>query len=1127
MSGYHLYRSSSLQTFPDRYPELFLADNPLADPVYVIVQNAGLGKWLTRFLTQKQGGVMGLRILMPEQALRKFALGFPSACRLVGGDAEKLLFLDGMQLTLYKALEEIPESDQVFSPVHEYLESDRTGRLWQLASVLAPIFHHYGMNCRPLVDSWEAGHPYPGLKDMDSVKEAWQRHLWRRVFHPQAPYAHLSQVLSAVSRTSEEYDGESSRIVLFGSTFLGERGLEFFQKLAAFLDVHHFILSPCSANDQPSQPFLVNNARLSNGFNALIPILKEMQLQEYWVNTGPEESTLHRLRSSLINDEDFAGPPADDGSLSFHDTTGIRRSIEVLKDQILTALAKDDELAPTHIGILAPEIGLYAPYIAAIFPSLDKDGFPRRNHLPYNITDLPARDESPFPSALSALLDLAGSRFGRSELLRLLENPCFAPTGADPGRVEQWKMLIENLNIRWGLDEKHRRSVGAADPRTGSWEQGFQRILAGYYHDEGDNPDMLPMPNLSDTLAEDAGRLMHIVMKLAEEVRPLDKQTMSLRKWTSLWERLVAAWLLPRQEEPAWQEDENHRIRVKNALRDLNTLSDDVENLSDFTDANIPWPVFRSLFDEFRSNSAERHGRYLTQGVSCGSLKPTRAIPFRRIYVLGLDENIWPGRDALPGFDLREKIPRVIDLSRESIDRFALLEVLYSASEHLSLFYTGRDQERGEVLSPSAPVLELMGHLGEGVDKLIRRHPLVPYDPAALTGEGPLATTSTEAFALAEERRKPPAPAESLPLPLPENEEVVDWKILARFLKNPVEHFYRQRLGAGFILEGMEPEDFDLLESEPLRWWRQRDEAVREKITSLEHPEEFVQEFCRRGSLESAVCRTPLAELQSEKWKEDARALHDQLRRISREGFHSGPSFSCRFTEHVGGFPSLDTISAENPEPVVISLPVPRTAAAEEPSLRINGTVDGVRFLYDEGKPNRQIWTLVDFISRMTPSSAHSLRSWTAALVLAAALGENAPKEIRVFRLGKRDYKAKRYYFKEDQVPIGSGGEKRLISNPQKLLDRLVWAYRKGTRMVLPLYPELADELGKALKSAGTEDFEAMAVTAWNKIVTNSYSSFSSMRDCPWRQRFLTQPSLDGSHLRQILTELYIDGGIL
>jgi len=139
MSGYHLHQSSRLESFPERFPDIFLQKNPLSDPVYTVVQNSGLGEWLIRFLANQQGAVMGPRILMPEQALRRFAAGYPTARRLLLEGAGEgvpegktftrgLLFMDGMKLTVFKALEEVLSGDDaIYNPLRNYMASLGSG----------------------------------------------------------------------------------------------------------------------------------------------------------------------------------------------------------------------------------------------------------------------------------------------------------------------------------------------------------------------------------------------------------------------------------------------------------------------------------------------------------------------------------------------------------------------------------------------------------------------------------------------------------------------------------------------------------------------------------------------------------------------------------------------------------------------------------------------------------------------------------------------------------------------------------------------------------------------------------------------------------------------------------------
>lgn len=1135
-------------------PELFLQENPLSEPVYTVVQNTGLGDWLVRYLAETTGAVMGPRILMPEQALRKFSSDYPTARRILS-EERGLLFMDGMKLTLFKALEEVlKDDDPVFAPIRQYLDGGGGERLWQLSDALAGIFYHYGMNCLPLVEAWDEDLRYSGILDGDIPSEAWQRRLWCRIFHKNAPYTHLSRVLSEVMASGEtlkDSPGPGSetspgRILLFGSMFLGETGLRFFRYLAGDYEVHHFLLTPSRVFtgssvkiqgelfDEPGAKldFLRDNGRLSAGFSSLFPDQPSQKPDLNWDNPGNPATLIHRLRQSLIDDEPLKGSLDDDGSIAVHNCTGPRRTVEILKDRILETLAADETLAPTQIGVLAPDISRFAPYIETVFPARSESGEILPGHLTFNITDLPARSEAPYPSGFRTLTELPGSRFGSASLVGLFSNPCFSPSSRRPETAREWRRQVEDLFVRWGVDADHRSEEGAADTRAGSWDTAFERLLAGYYYQEGDDPEILPAFLAGDGDADTAGELIHTIRELDRDIRGLDKKVLSLKDWTLLWENITDRWLKPRRDGVEGEEDELDRLRIKAAIRDLMALDDDVDGLEDFHDAGIPWTAFSSLLDEMTNPSNGRRGRYLSRGITCASLKPMRAIPFRRIYVLGMDESVWPGREYLTGFDLRDRVPKSIDLSRESVDRFAFLEILFSAADNVSFFYTGRDPERGDPLSPAAPLSELLEHLGEGAEKLISRHPLNPFDPASLLGEGPLATSSPEALAFAESlfygRGRPRESASALSeVEVPES---IDWQELVRFLRNPVEFFYHRSLGAAGDTDREELSEDDALEAGFLDWWKWRSTHISADLEILKEPARLVSSFRDRMILAGSLSETAVGKLQEETLLEDATALASGLDRLIEDGLSMGEPFSCRFVPCAEV--SLDDCLTAPGK--VINLPAPIVSLSEGLDVQVTGLIDGLRLLGND------TWTLLDFISGKTVSSRHNLRSWVAALMIGTATAGitttgRAPEELRVFRLSPQAKPARRYIFPfnvSNESDNADGKDLTRLADPQGILDSLLNLFMKGNGEPLPMYPELADKLAslhakKDVEEPVAEWLPRAAVEAWNSILMNTRAPSSTLRDDYYRQRYLNAPDFGSSAFRSAWENIYRNGGLL
>lgn len=218
------------------------------------------------------------------------------------------------------------------------------------------------------------------------------------------------------------------------------------------------------------------------------------------------------------------------------------------------------------------------------------------------------------------------------------------------------------------------------------------------------------------------GKLIGVIRSLYWDLYNLGEYRLNINEWVFLVEAIVERYLKPLKGS----DDERDRIDVKNQFRNILNLYDDLDNLSLFEDKTLPYQVFNSLLSEFISKSGGNRGRYLTQGVTFSSLKPLRAVPFRHIFVLGLNEDAFPGREKIPSFDLRGIYNQKIDLSKRQNDKYAFLEILLSARDSVNLFYRSKNIVTGEVLQPSIVISELL----EGIDNnftrgcRIEEHPL-------------------------------------------------------------------------------------------------------------------------------------------------------------------------------------------------------------------------------------------------------------------------------------------------------------------------------------------------------------------------------------------------------------------
>ena len=1139
MIGYFAYQSCRIDSFVNEYPNLFCKENPLSKTTFYIVENREMGEWLKRYLADKFGSILGLRILKTDQALQRFSAWYMGPYSDTA--AKTLLSGREIRLAIYKAVEELlEEGASSFDPIRSYLAKAPHGGksewLWQFAGLLADAFDFYDMN-------------FPG--QWEGLEAEWQHQLWKRIFHAELPYSSLGSKLSEIAASGRMSNREPARIVVLLPKLLGEPAIRFFQHMGKEHEIHHLLLMPAWKKN-PAQIFVFNNSRPARHMALLCGQKTRPKSVPVKDEIGRGKTLLERLRESLGNDGSVQGGAiCDDGSLGIHAVYGPRREIEVLKNLILAALRDDEKLAPAEIAVLAPDISVYASYIETVFPSQGDNSEKRGDHLEYEIMDLPTRALAPYSRAFQVLTSLPGSRFGRGALLSLFDNPCFEPTSGQSELASEWKKFVRELHVRWGSSEEHRREEDASDLKTGTWSSAFERLLAAYYHDEDDGLDLLPARYFGDTDTRAAGQLIDVIHSLDAQLRGLSKESLSLAEWVDRWRGIAKEWLVP-------QPNSEDTLHINRGLGELNTLSKKLDNFSDFSNQLIPWPVFFALLNELCFPGRIHQGRSSGRGIVCASIRSLRCIPFRRVYLLGMNEGAWPSGEIFPGFDLRNTMKNYEDLSREAEDRLCFLEVFFAARDSVSLIYSGRDSEFGNELSPAAPVVELMEHLGEGARSLVKEHPPAPYhfcSPSAgdSGGNGPSGVGEGDggvgksrkrrqidsslpqhlamARSLYEKKMRPAPPREALPLEKP---DIVDWQALVKFLRNPVDYFYRRRMGVSRPETPDDRDEYDVLEPDYLEWWKWRSNAVLESPDSLSSVSALIDGFRNQIRREGSVLNSLIGELQIERWLKESESLASGLKTLGRLEL----PFRCRFSLENSLRPhqfirAIEAGSRIRPMPEEeLCFPAPQVGGGE--AIQVTGIIGGLRLLPEES--DGSVWTMLDFVDAGKIGSKHNLHTWAAALMIGSALGTGGPRELRVFRLGRGAKRPRRYFFCEDSFEEEK--DSILMMNPKKLLETLLEVFWAGQRAPIPLYPELVDEMAeldrKALKAAAKNGLESregslvsLAEKAWDKLINPGEHTPKRVRDCWCRKNFLGSPDFTSEIFARAWKELYLGGGLL
>ncbi|MFN2348847.1 MAG: exodeoxyribonuclease V subunit gamma [Thioalkalivibrio sp.] len=847
---------------------------PLENEV-VLVQSNGIGQWLKLALARppEAGGcgiAAALDVTLPArfiwQTYGHVLEDLPDICAYHKAPMGWRLY---RLLGDLEALATHAEAQQQLQPLYGFLNSDDdVRRRHQLAMRLADLFDQYQVYRGDWLDAWHQGEDILIRPDgsHQAVPEAqrWQPLLWRALNQEitagedpsmgQSRAQVHAQFLERAQALTQRPLSLPRRVIVFGISSLPRQTLQVLEAMGHLSQVMLFAHNPCQhywgdiieGRDLFRQayrrqrhrkvpedldpdhmhlhghPLLAAWGKQGRDYIRLLDEHDEREAYEEHFDdqnlsidlfeSPGQETLLTQLQDDILELRPLAErrelaqgiDPAQDDSLSFLVAHGPQREVEILHDQLLQTFAQAREtgqpLHPRDILVMVPDIDIYAPHIEAVFGRLHRND-PR--HIPFNITDQGQRHRNPVLIGLEALLNLPQSRFSVSQILDLLDIPAlrarFGINEADLPRLRQW---IEGAHIRWGLDETQRADLGLPTGLVhNTWSFGLERMLLGFASDDtGPWRDIEPYDEVAGLEASLMGPLEQLLESLSRTWQAL-QGNLTPTEWSAVILRLLEDAFLPQDEADTRAMERIHQA-LDQWLNDCHAAGA-LEEL-------LPLAVVRdTLLDAIDESTLSQH--FMAGSVNFATLMPMRAIPFRQIWLLGMNDGDYPRSQRPADFDLMAHDYRPGDRSRREDDRYLFLEALLSARERLVISWVGRSIRDNAERPASVLVGQLRDHIAAGwhldteaavadgralVEALTTEHPLQPFSREYFRPGRParLFTYAHEWQALHDDDSHSVTEAPPTLSP-PTLEAPIRLATLGRFLRQPAQHFYEQRLG--------------------------------------------------------------------------------------------------------------------------------------------------------------------------------------------------------------------------------------------------------------------------------------------------------------------------------------------
>ena len=815
-----------------------LQNNPLPPlvPETLLVQSNGMKHWMEMALADDNamGICAATHTELPSSfiwRMYRLVLGPSVVPVAMPFDKQALVW------RLWRLLPEFAQAHQV-APLLAYVKNDPLGRQrYQLAQQVADVFDGYQSYRADWLSDWAEGRfvlQHKGESKPLVPDQVWQAQLWQLlqqdVLQTQEPEL-SSQCLSRaevhslfmrkVQQASAVMpEGLPPRIVVFGISNLPLQVVEALAALGRWAQVILMVQNPCqeywghdmdlmaqqnsllASWGQQGRDYLHALERFDQPENAL----SLMSKQSFFVDPAGSNAQAQPTRLQIIQSDILTLNPspdtpealADDGSIQMVQAHSAQREVEILHDRLWDWFDHNPSWKPTDVMVMVPDMATFAAHIQAVFGRFPSQ-HPR--HIPFSVADTTPR-QVPLVQALEFLLNLPEARITLSEWLSLFEVSAvrtkFQMDDADVRTLKNW---LQAAAVRWGLDPAHRQKWGIPTDmphaQQNTWAYGLQRLLLGYAAGQTDGnaawQGVLPLPQVAGLSALKVGHLASWLEAVAISLEQLC-HAHTPAQWSEVMHGLMARFF-----EPDNEADERMLLRLKQELTQWQSLCDQ---------AGMSEPLPLTVVREHWLSALESAGlqqRFFGGGVQFSTLMPMRAIPFKGLCLLGMNDGAYPRQSTPRDFDLMTDHWRAGDRSRREDDRYLFLEAFLSAREKLYISWQGRRSTDNQLMPPSVLVSQLRDALKARFtpETSANLQPLQAFSAQYFQPNAKFFTYADD-WEKAQAARAALTTADQAPLQkeVPTQAEanlpvITEWPLseCMRLLKQPVEVYWRSRLG--------------------------------------------------------------------------------------------------------------------------------------------------------------------------------------------------------------------------------------------------------------------------------------------------------------------------------------------
>ena len=661
---------------------------------WIVTQTEGMNSWLKQNIAKQNGISANINFCKPNEIVAEIYRGGLKA-------GKQIINTENIRWCIYEILDQA-EFKIKYTDIASYYFNNDIKRI-ALSDELADLFDQYHVYRHKTVKIWNDRLSY------NQDAEDWQEWIWHQIkiklgdaYQDRVEMAKLMIDGLMDEEVRENVKSKIPSLHLFGIAVITPYYLQIFHALAKFIDIHLYLVNPCPEqiwmDDHSEQQItrllqkrkkqrkdvdhlLVGNDLLLNWGNIIKESFKLIMDNDDFVNVYNEEDSvpivepknlLKKIQYDIYNNLNkksrypLVAMDYKDGSITINGAFTPVREVEILYNYLTELVDKRNlDLSPKDIVVLVSDIGLYAPFIHAVFSNSPYK-------FPYNIADESYSAGNNMFTAIQDILSLDATTFKVEAVLKLLESP-YIRTRFKIKDEENLRTAARQAGIIFSFKGRHED-----DTRFISWEYGLKKIMYGICmsgdQDVYDGQEQfIPLDTAEGTEAIERVRLMYFVKMLQQKLADRN-QNRTISQWAEYLQSLVEDMIFQAGEK----EDEDYTKLVQ--------FTEQMSLLEKNANVEISFEVFRHSFLQ-RLSLEKKAGSFAKGGITFCSLVPMRSIPFKVVAMLGMNFDKFPRKETALSFSLLQTWEPG-DRNVKNNDKHLFLETLMSAQENLYISYT-------------------------------------------------------------------------------------------------------------------------------------------------------------------------------------------------------------------------------------------------------------------------------------------------------------------------------------------------------------------------------------------------------------------------------------------------------